>query len=674
MSLWGRVKGAGRAVFDATPAGMVYNAATGGVGNAAKRTPIGRLATGVYDAAYGGPSEQVKQGYSDAASATRRAGQTAAGMYGQARDRSMGYYSDANRMVNQHVPTYSQSYYQNFDRYQPTLAQSYFQQRQQSGYQNPMLGRLAQRQGTENQSYLEDSLGTFRDFATGGTNTEQRMNERRDLYSTPEHLDNRYGERQQFTSQPTNTSGVLNDMTNYDYGARADNARGFVAGEDFGLNMRNFDDLLASGQTAGGRMISDLASGNTAAGRRMSTLEGGGGDTGAFLRDFNMNDRGALGETYDTLKAEGPTYEEDFYTSLLQGGNPHFNQLKDDFLKDTTRRAATTGGFMSGRTADLTTRGLSRLTADEFANRGQLASMAGSARRDQLGQRLDAAGALDSNMLGRAGLRADVASGRDSMISDLAMQGDDIRAGLAGQQDDIRAGFATSRDANRLEQAGLISDLAQFSDTEGRLGLGQRMEGAGQQDDLLRRDQDSLDDLAGRISDRDADRQGALDDLAGSADTTRTTRMSNLGTQLSTADVNRETRRSNVDALTSDTSQSIFDRDKQIDDLADRAATEQENIAGRRMDAAGAASDEAGTRAKDAFDRAMQVGDARAAIDQAYTMAQVGALTNTELSAIGHELARSGVDAATIQALIGDLLTIGKEAGKAYASGGKAPA
>jgi hypothetical protein len=619
---------------------------------------------GVYNTAYGKPAEQIKEGYTQAAADTRRAGQTAAGMYSGARERSMGYYDDASRQVNQHVPTYSQSYYQNFDRYQPTLAQSYFQQRQQSGYQNPMLGRLAQRQGTENQSYLEDNLGDLRDFATGGTHTEQRMNERRDLYSTPEHLDNRYGERQQFTSQPTNTSGVLNDATNYDFGSRADGARSSIAGEDFGLNMRNFDDLLSSGQTAGGRLIGDLASGNTAAGRRMSTLEGGGGDTGAFLRDFNMNDRGALGETYDTLKAEGPTYEEDFYTSLLEGGNPHFNQLKDDFVKDTRRAAATTGGFMSGRTADLTGRGLSRLTADEFANRGALAGQAGESRRAAQGLRLGAAEGLDSNMLGRAGLRADVSGQRDSMISDLAMQGDDIRAGLAGQQDDIRAGLATSRDSNRLAQSGLVSDLAQFSDTEGRLGLGLRGDLAGQQDDFLRQDQGALDALAGRISTRDETRQGALDDLAGTSDATRTSRMSTLGNQLSTADVNRENRRSNIDALTGETSSSILDRDRQLDDLAGRAADEQGATADRRMDAAGQASDEAASRAKDSFDRAMRAGDAKAAIDQAYTMAETGILTQTEISAIGHELARSGVDAATIQALIGDLITIGKEAGK----------
>jgi len=567
--------------------------------------------------------------------------------------------------------TQLQDYYSNFNSYQPTLAQDYFSRRQQTGYgPNPLMDRYNARAGAPDDSRLDSRLGMLESFATGGTNAEGRMTERRNL--GPDALDARMTSRQQFANQPTSTARVNTDLNERVYDAQSGRTQSMMEQMQGGVYAGLLENEMRDGTTAGGRMLSSLVSGDTAGGRMRTSMASGEGDSGRFLAGFDPNATRGLEDTYNRLASEGPTYEEDFYLSQLNGENPAFNQLKGDFIKDQRRSAAARGGFVSGRAMDLEQRGLSRLTADEFANRGALAGQAGQARRSQLDQLLSGATALDENLLGRSSLVAETGLGRERILADLASSGDAEAAGLAGTIDTNRRSLAESRDSREMDRLSEIGALARNRDSENRLGLDLRLRGAGQQDNLLRDDQDALDSLGLNLSNRDANRNTALDTLAMDSDGTRTTRMSNLGTQLSTSDINRETRRTNLDALSGDANTSLFDREKQMDTLADRAAGEAGDTADRRLDAADKASSEKFTQYKERFDQAMRMGDARTAIDQVYTMAEQGVITSTELSAIGHEMARAGVDAATIQAVIGDAITILKEVGKAAASGGRA--
>lgn len=559
--------------------------------------------------------------------------------------------------------TSSQDYYSNYKG--PTNAQDYATKRAAEGYgPDAVSDRYKSRSSAPDSSYLEDNLGYLSDFAKGGTETGTRMDERRAAAGTPDQLDKRLGERYGFTNQPTNTSSALTYLSSLTPGGRTQGVSNQVQGFTPDQNSGAFANQLSRGETASGRVLNDLTTGNTAGGKMLSSMQAGQGDTGKFLAGFDPNQTQGLGKTYEKLAAEGPTYEEDFYTSQLAGDNPAYNQLKADTIKQAQRSSATRGGFGSGVAIDNENRAVSHLAADEFARRGELAASAGDARRARLGQELSGAEALDSNLLGRSTLQANVGMNREGTMAGLAGQGDTLRAGLAGDTDKSLADLSKFRDTAGLDKLKTLGDLSQFQDTEQRLNADQRLKGAGQQDTLLRQDQDALDSLTGDMTARDKDRNAALDSLARDTDSTRTSRVSDYAGNLGTADVNKAGRARDLDALAGAASSSDFDRQRAIDELAGKGADEAGRNEDRKFDASKASSDEARDAYKTRFDQAIRMGDSRSAIDQVYTMAQAGALSTTELSAIGQELAKAGVDAATIQAVITDALSVIKEGTK----------
>jgi hypothetical protein len=651
----------------ASPPGFIYNEAVKpGLAYAKDKIKDG------YDWAYGEPAEQQKQAYDKAGSDIRSLGYNIAGQYDARGAGALGRYDRATSILDSYQPrpaatsagnynlataatvrpgvggsplqrsagynttyqpTYSQDLYNRtvsapttgnaqdfYSNFRPTTsAADYLRQRQASGYgPNYSVDRYSTRVGSASAPMnLERELGTFRDFATGGTSAARRSSDLRGEFAGPDILDNRINARTLNTDQA-------------------------------GVGANYFSGRLDRGDTAGGRVMADLASGNTQGGKFVDYLKGNESASNRFLGGFDPNSTRALDETYSRLRDEGPTYEEDFYTSTVAGNNPAYNFLKEELGRDLRNSAATRGGFVSGKALENEERGFARLAAEEFAKRGDLAARAGDSRRARLGQQLSGAEALDAQLLGQRGLYAETALGREGMMGEAAGQADALRADLAGNQDSIGA------------------DLAKFGDTERRLY------------------EEGIDALTGKAVDRNLARSDQLNNLAVSDDSARTARMSDYATTVGTADTNRMQSERDLDALARGATDTSFAREQQLDTLADRASVEERANADRRLTAGTAADSDARARDtnlaglardssaevrnnfKDRFDAAMRVGDSQAAIQQVYDLAALGAITQAELSAIDMQLAKAGVDATTRQNLVNNVMQIAGLGVKAY--------
>lgn len=509
--------------------------------------------------------------------------------------------------------TNAQSYYDNYRA--PTGAQNYYQQRQATGYgPNQVADRYSSRAGSSAPSYLSGNLGTLGSFAQGGTTSGGLMGQFQGRYAQPDQLDSRTGERRAFAQQPTTTSGALRRIDSLDPAQQS--ARQSTS-------LGNFNE---------GRMTNAFG----------SHLAGPNAESSRAMAGFDPTKTAGLGDTYSKLAAEGPTYEEEFYTSQLAGKNPAYEQLKADAMKDARNSAAARGGFVSGKAVENEGRLISRLAADEFANRGQLAAMAGSARRDRLGQQLEGASALDSQLLGQRGLGADVALRREGMLGDLSMTSD--RLGL--------------------DKQGMLTDLSKFRDSQSLDKERLYSDTAGVQDDLLRRDQDAIDNLVRAGVDRDVARDQILGNLAQSDDTNRTSRMSDWASALGTADKTALEHNRDIDSLSRDAASATFDRERQLDEVANRGFLENERGQDRYLDAAksadssndaanrtlidagSAASRESFDAFKTQFDAAMSMGDKQSAIDLAYDQLIGGNVTEAQIAAIEAEMAAAGIPLA----------------------------
>lgn len=547
------------------------------------------------------------------------------GMPTQQRD----YQAGANQRMS--GPTNAQQW---FNAYQPsTYMQNYTANRQRTGYgPNAVADRYTQRQGSAGeQSNAQGLLGGMNPWATSGQNQSTgRMAERRAL-------------------GPTQTGSMLGELAGMAPSARGDRLASGVSTMRVGANAQTAQDRILGGETAGGQMLGRMTA--------------GGGNSGRFMAGFDPTKTMGLGATAAKLAGEGPTYEEDFYTSQLAGTNPAHLRALERVRKESRNAAAARGGFVSGKAIDNEQRGVTALEDAEFARLGDLAGMAGSARRDRLGQELAGSQALDNNFLGRQQLQAQTGLGREGIMSDLARSGDDQYGTLA-----------MSRDDNELKRTGILSDLARAGDSNA-LDLGRlRVDASGQEDSLQ------------------AQRQNALDSLAGQADATDLSRRQLLSTTATSADNTKTQRDRDLDLLAGTTSQSEFDRQRALDDLAGRSADEiyrgqqlggqlasgadSSNMAmeDRLRLAAQGASDEQRMAAKDKFDAAMALGDAQSKITAAMDAAAIGAVTASDIAALDAALAAAGVSAADRQAakdrIAGVIGAVGSSIVSNYGGGG----
>lgn len=637
----------------------VANLGTFGLYRPAKRAVI-RGVTGIYDAAYGQPAEQQKQAYDQAAGQVRDFGRQVAGQYDQRGAQAINRFDQAGGAMNayaQNRPTFSRTEQASArQRYAntPTNAQGFY-----NAYQAPSIAqnRMSTRQRVPMQ--LQGELGNLRSFAQGPTTSGGLLSNFQSRYGGSDQLDSRMGERRMFAGQPTETSSELLRLRNMDPSQSTRGVFGDVQGFDATQFSRGFTGDLQRGATQGGQMISDIVAGENQAGGLTRHLMSGNSESRQAMAGFDPTQTAGLRETYDRLRNEGPTYEEDFYTSQRDGTNPAYEMLKQDAQKQARDSAAARGGFVSGKAIDSENRTTARLAAEEFARRGELAATAGAARRDRLGQQLEGATALDSQLLGQRGLAADTALSREGMLGDLAMSSDQIRGNLAGQQDQLLGDLSMHQDVQGLSRLQTLGELGTAMDEQGLQLSGQQLQGATSQDDFLRRDQDAIDALSMKTTDRDIARDRNLTDLGVADDAAQTTRMGDFSRSLGTVDTNNLAQERDLDSLAGTASNEALEggriqagaardadsasmaRDTNLTTLARDASTEQRDYY------------------KDRFDQALQLGDKTSAMQSAYDMASMGALTQSELSAIEMQLARAGVDPATRQAFINNLIQIG---------------
>lgn len=621
---------AGKAVV-----GKVYNDA---YGNAA-REQTGRIQQG---------ADRLRQTGTIAASEFGRRGQTAINRFdragGAATDYTMNRPSYSASQYSQAQgryasPTNSQSFYNS---YRPT---SIAQSRLQSRPQVPMR--------------LEGELGSLRSFANGQTTSGGLMESFQDRYGQTDALDSRTDERRAFANQPTNTSSALDAVNKLDPTANTRDAFGLLSNRDVSRFSSGYGDQVRSGSTQGGQMLTDLRSGSNAGGRFSSYLTGPNSESGRAMEGFDPSKTAGLGETYSKLAAEGPTYEEDFYTSQRDGTNPAYEMLKNDAQKQARASAAARGGFVSGKAIENEGRVTSRLAAEEFARRGDLAAKAGDARRSRLGQQLEGATALDNQLLGQRKLGADVALGREGMLSDQAISSDSIRGNLAGQQDQMLGDISMHQDVQDLSKLQTMGDLSKSMDAGVLEKSRQRLEGSGQEDTLLRNDQDAIDSLTMKGTDRDLAQDRNLTDLGISDDSARTNRMSSYANSLGTVDTNNLQQQRDIDTLTGKASDEATEGARIGGEAAGRADTQNmardTNLAGLAKDA----TQEQRDYYKDRFDQALALGDKQAIVQQAYDMAQIGAMTSSEIAAIDAEMAAAGIEPAARQAFVNNAMQLG---------------
>ncbi len=701
----------------------------GGVSGVAAAQGLGNLATG------GDKSGGVMGGsnYSNdingAADQITEYGKQAAGMYGQARDRALGYYGNANSAYDQLYgggsqpagqqpqgagvsdlskggyslsgspnvkfnqlggqqptstmmngnPTQSRDYYSAvtarnsgptnaqayYDAYKPvTYNQDYYSQRAATGYgTNDVADRYQQRAATANQpGQLESRLGDLSNWANdpnssavGGTMSNLQS------YSPDAYAE---GAQQRITGGSSDSGQMIGDIRSGTTGSgqmisRLSNGQG-----DTGRllqDMRNeasptgqLQSSLRNNQGDSAQLLGEMRGGTSATGQMENYLKSGQSSTGQFLAGFDPTKNAGLTDTYGRIAADGPQYEEDFYTSQMNGTNPAFNQLKADYLKDTQRASAARGGFVAGHSMDAEQRGLSRLTNEEFANRGKLAEAAGGAHRASLGQQLSGAQALDNAYLGRQSLQAQTGLGRDNQLAGLATARENNMSGLATSREGLMGSLASNRENNMsglsLGREATIADLTKSGDSL-RAGLSTAQDA--QYNDLaMNRDatgmakQSLLGQLSNNFDANDIDRRGLEVNAAGQVDT------------------NNRLTQADIDQLAGASEASSFARQRQLDDLAGRGGAEamsnsvnQGNFAssadasnlGRDTmlgNQASNASAEQRNAAKDKFDAAMRTGDAQSAISSAMDAAAIGALTESQIAALNARLAALGVSAA----------------------------
>lgn len=596
---------------------------------------------------YDGPARQQKQGLDDYTSGMRDLGDWTLGEYDTRGNRAINRFDRAGGFLDRYAsnePKYVRDFYDN--------TRSKFAN-QPTGASTLWYGA----QGKIGPNQVRNAYTNRLAYGYGADPVTDRYNVRR--YAPPSQLESKTGEFESF-SRMDPYKNRISDLTNRYAGNNVLDLRlgergSYVPGTETKGFLSTFDPTAYSGRS------DRLLGGQSQTRQLLDDIRGGGGQTGKFLQTFNPNSTKGLGETYKALKDEGPTYEEEFYTSQLNGDNPAYAFLRDQTERDARRGAAARGGFVSGLAMQAERDADTRLAAQEFARRGDLASMAGEARRARLGQRLQGAQALDSQILEGKRLKGQLGLSMDQLAGD-----------LAGNEDRY------------------LADLAKFGDTQGleatkfKGGLVQSL------DELGIRNQEDLDKISEAAARLGLDEDKVLNDLLNSSTSDARDRMKLFGDVLTNAGNIQNTREGQIDDLAGKSSDSIFNRGKAIDDLAGKASSEEQawldyvrglgkdfdasNIERDRflLDTAKGASDEQSGYLRDLTTLGTNLGKAEADTQQTYDTAGLDAKSKAYIQALDAQLQKAGIDAATRKAMLNDIVTAIKEGGKAYASGGAA--
>jgi hypothetical protein len=525
-------------------------------------------------------------------------------------------------------PTNVQNWY---SRYKPgQTVQNQYNYRKQVGYgASPIADRYRERR-TSGPTSLKANLGGFELFANAPSKWDAYQKELRGKFGGYTELMSRSRARNSF--DPTaETKRFREGLVDTDFTQRTD---------------RLAKDALSRGNDVARMADRKLAT---------ETFNPYGGQGSAFMATFDPTKTQGLGDTYKALAAEGPTYEEDFYLSQMKGDNPAFAFARDQTLKDLQKSAAARGGFASGRSLEREQSALTELGAKEFANRGQLANMAGAARRERLGQRLQGAEALDSLVQRGQLAKGEMGLGLDRMALERAQSTDQTRRALAEAQDKYNLDLGMFGDTQNFKLAGLRGELVQSEDRN-RLA-----------------NEDALDRLAGETDRFGLQREQYLGDVIGRGIDDEFRRKEMLGTLYGTESALDLQDRSALDALAGKYGDDVMRREENIDALARGASDEQFRgdelglratsaiddtelgFANFRRGAASDASREALDFGREAFDQAMRHGDATSKIQSAYDMASMGLLTQADLLDLQLQLEAAGIPAAERKAMLDEL-------------------
>lgn len=609
----------------------------------ASKHPIAKA----YDYFYGDPARQQKQAAARSADGVRQAGANAYTQYDQrgqqALDQFFGPADQAMNRYRQNEPNQQRLYaigYNNRHSNQSGTRALYNSQVRGSGPQyvrnyaatrgtapTYSQDRVRQRAAAPSPFYARDQKTQFDQWGSGPTETQKRYQARNNTpYDT--RVAQLAAQRQRESTQATPIDELVRDWRP-EMGAQRTDA---------------YAQKFSRGQTDSADV--------------MKRMKEGSSPLAEFLRGYRPGDTQALGETYKRLSAEDTSPEEEFYQQQLTGQNPAYNMLKEDTLRDVRRGANARGAFVSGKSLELEDRSGARLAAEEFARRGDLASKAGSARRARLGQQLEGANALDQ----------------------LVQEQYATKGGLAGQQQSDLADLAMGR-----EQLG--SDLAKSGDASTLQMRGLQLEGANSQENARRLRTEHADQLTQQEYENLAGFNQNLDNLAKGADSSSDSRMAGYQSYLQGLDREERERQEQLDReaesagkewrdndasnLTSArySSAEQSDWDKYLADLSKNADSVDQSIDQLGLQAAQGASGEQSGYNEGLVDREGRMASAKASLKQAYDMAAVGALTQSEIAALDTELAAAGIDAKTRQSLINDLTKGGELFAKAHGGG-----
>jgi hypothetical protein len=528
-----------------------------------------------------------------------------------------------------------------------------------SNYRPPtqVSDRYTQEKNTPYTSRLSTAMPAFR---PGVSESEKRQSARAQGPDPLQPLINATRNFEGYTNAPTETQGIIKMLGN---------AKAAQRGDSMLESMR-------AGKGDTGELLALLAAGGGDSGEMMKRLKSGDTELGRLSAGFDPNKTVALGDMYKKLSGEGPTYEEQFYNSSLEGDNPAYNYIREQTMRDINRQANARGGFASGHAMSQQKDALTALGAQEYAQRAQLSQAAGAARRAQLGQQLEGAGALDQLVQGAYGLKGQWAGTSDKTLADLGMSRDTLRGNVAQGRESTMSGLAQSGD--QLER-----DLRR-----------QKLEAAAQQDQLTYQQQTYLAGLGKSTSELNLQELRDLDQLAGQVDTAKDRSLNTWRSALTAEDTNKsawDKRMDDLGRIASDetdrnwntfstlaegSDRSFYDEDKSARDWAvadDQSRADIDRIVNERT-AGASGEDKAYAEETLKVKLSAAVKDAEAEITAA--MSSIGAVTEGKKAEIEAQLMAAGLKQAEAQAFINNLIKgyATYKSGGALGGGQEAPA
>jgi len=321
-------------------------------------------------------------------------------------------------------------------------------------------------------------------------------------------------------------------------------------------------------------------------------------------------------------------------------GQRVFDRLADQTQKRVQRASAARGGFVTGTSALREGEALAELGGHRYA---QLTDMA------ERGQRME---------LDRLGLGFGMQQGIDRMGLDklgLSLRARESAIGAATAADTTKAGLAKATDETRTTRQGQLDSLAGItSAAEARRA--EALDALNRDLAVADRERESL--VGGLSKDRDIIKQTerrTLDELAGAAsDSAQGRDRLRLDTAKGASDEVGRERDADIE-VASGVDDFYQQYDEMMTELAGKATAEQrQNI-------------------EDKFDGLMKLADAHADADGRYDDAELRNEMVTMLEEIQLELTKAGIDAATAQAFVNNLMQAAGIGVKAYGAANGVP-